>query len=442
MVCHGELYRLRPDPRLLTGYYLMISAGGALGGLFVAIGAPLLFQGYFELHWGMLFCGLLFLIVCLRERTGGNIRSWRWLGVLLTLAVFGGLDQAIVWMGKHSENLPGNRALWLRIGMWGALALILAFWIWRGRFAKFRLWRLLSCVWLILGLAALALALRTQAHEDDVGIVSRSRNFYGTLTVNEYSKNNPAQHYYLLQHGRITHGIQFADPEMAKLPTSYYCEGSGIALAIQALPAGSRRIGVVGMGTGTISAFGRAGDAVRFYEINPAVRHLATTRFTYLSNCQAKVEVAMGDARLSLEREMTQQFDILALDAFSSDAIPVHLLTKEAFDLYARHLKPGGIIAVHVSNRHLNLEPVVQNLARQFKYRMAIINRHDGDSDWEDENEEAAWWEYASTWILLTHDDAVLKTPAISSAASAGHTNTVTIPLWMDDFASIFQILE
>ncbi len=441
-VCHGELYRLRPDPRLLTGYYLMISAGGALGGLFVALGAPLLFQGYFELHWGMLFCGLLFLIVCLRERTGGNIRSWRWLAGLLTLAAFGGLDRAIIWRANDSACLTDLRVRWLRIGLWSALALMLAFMIGRKQFPKFRLWRRLGCLWLSLGLVALAVALRTQVGEDDGNTVSRSRNFYGTLSVSEYFRSNPAQHYYLLQHGRITHGIQFVDPEKAKLPTSYYCEGSGVALAIHALPAGRRRIGVVGMGTGTITAFGRPGDTVRVYEINPAVRQLATTRFTYLSNCPAQVEVAMGDARLSLEREPAQQFDLLALDAFSSDAIPVHLLTREAFELYNRHMKPGGIIAVHVSNRHLNLEPVVQNLARQFKYQLAIINCPDGDSDVEEEEEEPAWWKYASTWILLTHDESILKTDAIRSASRVAHTNAITIPLWTDDFASIFQILE
>lgn len=442
MVCHGELYRLRPDPRQLTGYYLMISAGGALGGLCVALGAPMLFTDFFELHWGLLFCGLLFLIVCLRERTGSNVHKWRWLAGLLTLTVFVGLDQGIVWLAKHQSMLPSSGPLWLRLGMWSVLAVILAFWIGRRRFQKFRFWRLLACLWLSAGLALLALMLRTQARQSYGEIVFRSRNFYGALSVSKHDADDPPGTYYLLQYGRIIHGFQFMDPERAKWTTSYYCEGSGIALAVQALPAGSRRIGVVGLGTGTIATFGRAGDTLRLYEINPAILQLATTRFTYLSNCLAQVEVAMGDARLSLEREPPQQFDLLALDAFSSDAIPVHLLTREAFELYNRHLKPDGIIAVHISNRYLDLEPVVRNLAKHFQYQLANINLPEGDSSFDEEEEDSAWWNYSSTWILLTRGEKILQSPAISDAASAVNTNAVTIPLWTDDFASVFQILE
>ncbi len=443
MICHGELYRLRPDPRQLTGYYLMISAGGALGGLFVALGAPLLFTDFYELHWGLLLCGLLFLVVCWREPAGEGGRTWRWLAGALTLAVFGGLDQALAWLVRHQAPLFGNRATGLRIAMWSALVVILVLWIGRGRFRRFRFWRLLVCLWWGAGLVVLALVLWMQAHGSNSAIVSRSRNFYGTLAVYEYQRNDPAAHYFLLQHGRITHGIQFADPERARWPTAYYGEGSGLALAVQALPVRPRRVGVVGLGTGTITAFGRPGDTMRLYEINPEVRRLATTRFTYLSNCQAKVEIALGDARLALERELPQQFDLLVLDAFSSDAIPVHLLTCEAFELYNRHLQPGGIIAVHISNRYLDLEPVVMNLARQFNYHFAIINHKEAAAGLEDdEDEPPTWWHYASTWILLTRGAASLDSPEIRSAASAPRTNSIRIPLWTDDFASVFQILE
>ncbi len=443
MVCHGELYRLRPEPSQLTGYYLMISAGGALGGLFVAVAAPLLFQDFYELHWGLLLCGLLFLVICLRERTGEDVRPWRWLGAALALAAFAGLDQWLVWLGKQDSAFSGTWVTLSRVGLWGLLLGIVAFALARRRFQDFRYWRWLACVCIGCGWVALAIALQKQARHSNEETVYRSRNFYGTLAVCEYRKTDPTTHYYLLQHGRITHGLQFTDPERATWPVSYYGESSGVSLAVNALPKGSRHIGVVGLGTGTMAAFGRPGDTVRLYEINPEVQRLATSRFTYLSNCQAKVKVVMGDARLSLERELPQQFDLLALDAFSSDAIPVHLLTKEAFELYNRHLKPDGIIAVHISNRYLNLEPVVQNLARQFKYQLAIINFDEDEAMPDDEEDEgSAWWYYASTWVLLTRDDAILESPAIRSAANAASTNTVAVPLWTDDFASLFQILQ
>src|SRR5437867_1373560 len=224
-----------------------------------------------------------------------------------------------------------------------------------------------------------------QSSHTSESIVAQSRNFYGTLKVCEYWKNDPESHYLLLRHGRITHGLQMVDPRYANWPTTYYSRGSGVALAVNALPAGPRHIGVVGLGTGTMAAFGRAGDAVRIYEINSAVQRLATSKFTYLSNSPAKVEVALGDARLSMEREPSQNFDLLALDAFSGDAIPVHLLTQEAFALYARHLKTNGIIAVHISNRYLNLDPVLLNVAHHFDYKLAVI-------DYEEDEEADEWW--------------------------------------------------
>ena len=198
---------------------------------------------------------------------------------------------------------------------------------------------------------------------------------------------------------------------------------------------------MVGFGTGSLVVFGWVGDYLRIYDINPDVQRLATSRFTYLSNCPARVEIALGDARLSLEREPPQNFDLLALDAFSSDAIPVHLLTKEAFEVYERHLKTTGIIAVHISNHYLDLEPVVVNLARHFHYKLASISHNEADSDADDEW-EGAWWDYSSTWILLARSEEIINATAISHAASSVKTNAVIIPLWTDDFASVFQILQ
>jgi len=174
---------------------------------------------------------------------------------------------------------------------------------------------------------------------------------------------------------------------------------------------------------------------VRIYEINPQVQRVATSWFTYLPHCKGKVEVALGDARLSLEREPPQRFDLLVLDAFSSDAIPVHLLTKEAFEVYERHLNTNGVIAVHISNHYLDLEPVVVNLARHFGYKLAAI-------DYDDTDSEGDWWLYSSTWILLTRDQRIIASSAIHAAAYKVNTNSTKVPLWTDDFTSLFQVLK
>lgn len=489
MVCHGELYRLRPHPRYLTGFYLMIAAGGALGGLLVAVVAPLVFNDYYEFQAGLFLCGLLFLAVCvtegLRETRSAKceVRSadcgvsesrsqepgvgsqnpesrildpqpgsgtslitdhkasstrpsrdgWRWLAVALTVAAFAGLDRLAVWLGGQSKADYHGWFIALRIGLWTLLALAAGWWVVRGLFRSFRHWHWVACGWVALGLAALGTTLWMQTRDSDGEIVSKSRSFYGVLTVYEHRRNDPLEHHFLLMHGRITHGLQFVDPEQAAWPTSYYTEGSGAALAVKALPPGPRRIGVVGLGTGTFAAFGRSGDYVRVYEINPEVQRIANSPFTYLANCRGKVEVALGDARLSLERESPQRFDLLALDAFSSDSIPVHLLTREAFAVYERHLNPNGIIAVHISNHYLDLEPVVANLAREFNYCSAIIDQ----DELEDE-----WWVYGSTWILLTHSQAIIDSPAIREAAASVKPRHTRVPLWTDDFTSLFQILK
>lgn len=369
MVCHGEVYRLRPHPRQLTLFYLMISAGGALGGLFVALAAPLLFTSYSELHYGLLFCGLLFAVARTRQQNLLSLNQW---------------------------------SLYARAGLWFAVL-------------------------------ALAAALWVQGRRSDPDIVHSSRNFYGVLTIYDHHNDKPADHHLLLQHGVITHGLQFADPEQARWPTTYYGEQSGLGLAFSALARGPRRIGVVGLGAGTTAAYGRAGDLLCIYEINPEVSRLATSWFKYLTNCPGRVEVVLGDARLSLEREPPQNFDLLALDAFSSDSIPVHLLTREAFALYERHVNTNGIIAVHISNHYLDLEPVVTRLARLFHYKLAIIDYDELEAD---------WWLYSSTWILLTHDERILNTPAIRWAATPPSTNSVSPPLWTDDFVSLFPVLK
>ncbi|MES1194702.1 MAG: fused MFS/spermidine synthase, partial [Opitutus sp.] len=239
----------------------------------------------------------------------------------------------------------------LLLGMYDKKRLTTA---WRPRLAAFTM--LLS--------VGVGVLMMIQVHSEARYAIATSRNFYGVLKVFEHSPEDPKSHYYSLVHGVTAHGLQFAELPQATWPTTYYGASSGVGLAISHIPhATGRRIGLVGLGTGTVAIHGKEGDTVRIYEIDPQVERLARSRFRYLELSPAKVDVILGDARLSMERELanreSQQFDVLALDAFSSDAIPVHLLTVEAFGIYLSHLKPDGVIAVHVSNRYLELRPVV-----------------------------------------------------------------------------------
>jgi SAM-dependent methyltransferase len=431
MVCHGELYRLRPEARHLTAFYLMISLGGAVGGAFVAIAAPLLFKNYYELHWGLFVCAVLFFIACARDRASPNARGWKWLGCALPILAFAGLD----WLLRHSPatNLPSTAVPWVRGTMWLLFAGLIASWVLRGQFRRFSHWRLLACLWLFFGAAALGLNLWMQTRNAAKEAVYRSRNFYGVLTVYEHQTYDPEGHHLLLQHGRITHGIQFVELDQHKWATTYYGEQSGIGLALQSLPSGFKRVGLVGLGAGTLATYGEAGDYFRFYEINADVIRLAQARFTFLRDSLAQTELVEGDARLSLETEPPQKFDLLALDAFSSDSIPVHLLTAEAFATYARHLKPDGVLAIHISNHFLDLAPVVAGLARQFNYGMATI-----DYDEEDDR----WWLYASTWVLLSRNAAFLSAPGIASACNPENQAPQKTLLWTDDYASLYPILK
>jgi SAM-dependent methyltransferase len=367
MICHGELYRLRPEPERLTSFYLLIAAGGALGGLFVAVIAPLIFNSYAELPWGLFACGLLLLIACARDPAPRNAVRWRWVALLgVGVVVLGGV-------------------------------------------------------------------LLRQSHKFAQTRVFMSRNFYGVLSVAEEAKDSADWHHFAFFHGQTLHGLQFVHPIGATWPTTYYTDNSGAGLTVFALPKGDRRMGLVGLGIGTLAAYARTNDYLHFYEIDPEVLRIAQSRFTYLAHCKGKVEYTLGDARLALEREPSQQFDLLALDAFSSDAIPVHLLTREAFAVYDKHLKTNGVIAVHISNKNLDLEPVLANVARACHYRMAVIESNTSQAD--------KFWKFAAGWVLLTRNPDILNTPAIRQATKPSETNPKRVRLWTDDFTSLYQIL-
>jgi len=362
LFCHGELYKLRPAPARLTAFYLAVSLGGAIGGLLVAVVAPLVFNGYYELGVALV---VLATLAALRLATIGRIPAFVSLALLLAIAASAAYD-------------------------------------------SFRYHR-------------------------DVRVATRS--FYGVLRVKEYGRPGEESHMRRLVHGAIMHGEQYLHDKFRRQLTTYYHEDSGIGAAIRSLPEDRpARVGVIGLGTGTIAAYGRKGDVYRFYDIDARVMDLARTQFTYLGDSPAKIELALGDARLTLEREQPQNFDVLAVDAFSSDAIPVHLITREALGTYLRHMKPDGIVAFHVSNRFLDLIPVVARLAKE-QGAHAVLVRDDPDEE-EDHRRSR------SDWVLVSRDPAALQREAMVEREATEAEDRPEWRTWTDDYSNLIQILK
>jgi len=369
MVCNGELARLKPDPKYLTSFYLMIALGGALGGVFVAIVAPHVFHTYLELPLTMVACSALAAVVLW-------ISPQQWSGKIPVTAV--------------------------RIGM-------LAFTV------------------------GLAIHLGYEKHLADRVFRLSVRNFYGVLRVHDISRDEEDTAVRRLIHGTINHGEQLLDAKRRDEPTSYYGPFSGMGRAMGYLQKrGPVRVAVIGLGAGVTASFCRGGDFFRFYEINPLALSIASTWFTFLRDCKADHEVLLGDARLTLEAQPSQQFDLMAIDAFTSDAIPVHLLTREAFALYFRHLKPSGILAVHVSNRYLDLVPVVTRNARDFG-RTAM--------DVDDDDEEQDYFSN-SDWVLVSSDPAIYRDAAFKSSSVQPARFRANLRPWTDNYSNLFQILK
>lgn len=327
MVCHGEIVRRRPSPDKLTWMYLTISAGGACGGLFVGIVAPLLFNGYFEWQLGMLACTIVFYEAFFQDRE-------RWTSHLSV-----------------------------------------------------------STKWCIaIGVPFTAVFLQSQWQSKLRNEMVAVRNFYGVLSVVRGLEETSGKPIRKLMHGRIIHGSQFQERNLRHEPTTYFTAHSGVGHALlNHKPDAPRNVGIVGLGAGTIAAYGNQGDRFRFYEINPQVIELAVDYFSFLSDSEAKIEMAIGDARLCLEREESQHFDLLILDAFSGDAIPVHLLTREAMTTYLRHLAADGVLAIHISNLYLELEGVIGGLAKMGAFESAVIYT----------NDDADLSTLSSKWVLL-----------------------------------------
>jgi len=440
MVCHGELVRLKPAPRHLTAFYLTLTAGGAVGGVFVGLLAPVLFNGFFELPIALWLTAALLFAVLWRE-SGSPLHR------LPVAAAVGALVTAVLLVAYVSvEDLPAQvtstldtvqaAPLWPAGVALGALALATVLW----KIRAHRWWRAVTArpVWLasllVFGIAQLGVALTPLA---DAALTTR--NFYGVVQV-LVEKNAGTDDLLLsLRHGRILHGHQYVGATRRHELGGYYHPRSGIGLALLQHPrrrnGEAMHVGVIGLGAGMLAAYGRAGDRLRFYEINPQVIRLAASPdapFTYVRDTPARVEVVAGDARLALDAELLhdgpQGFDVLAVDAFSSDSIPIHLLTREAVALYLAHLAPNGVLAIHVSNRYLDLVPIVWRIAQHFELTAAVIDA-DGDRD--------SWH---STWVLLARDAATLQAPEIAGAAVTEIPRPA--PLWRDDYSNLFQALH
>lgn len=294
----------------------------------------------------------------------------------------------------------------------------------------YRTWKLIG---LVVALPAAVMGAISLASADTglLGVMEQTRNFHGMVAVCERNAGDPASHEILMRHGTTHHGGQFADPAKRRWPTAYYGEESGVGRALgyyrEARPL---RVGVVGLGVGTIAAYARPGDVYRFYELNPEVLRLARRHFTYLGDCRGQCEVVLGDGRLSLEREAPQNFDLLVLDAFSSDAIPVHLLTREAFELYRRHLAPGGVIAVHITNRHLRLAPVLEAAASHFGMKvLQVVTSEDGER-----------LIFDADWMLITENDAFVG--AVPGMPPPDPADRSKVTLWTDHHSSLLPLLK
>jgi SAM-dependent methyltransferase len=262
------------------------------------------------------------------------------------------------------------------------------------------------------------------------------RNFYASLRVTQ-TVGYPGTTTRTLMNGSIQHGTQiFGDETMRRTPTTYYSRDSGVGLAIRFCCAGRpanapRRIGVIGLGAGTIAAYGRPGDRIRFYDINPAVEPIARNVFTYIRDSGAEVDVVEGDARTSLAGEEPQQFDVLVVDAFSGDAIPIHLLTTQALTLYRRHLAPGGILAFHISNRHVDLEPPIALLAASAGMQARHVNSLSKDDPGA----------YSSTWMLVTDNADFFLQPELVAHAFFPDTKP-GLRVWTDDYSALVPVLR
>jgi predicted O-methyltransferase YrrM len=405
MVCHGELARRRPGARHLTEFYLWVSVGGVLGGIFNVLLAPLLFPRMEEYS--------LLLAAACRFRPAAapaDRRTARNLTLSMAPVVAGGL---LLMMHPELLHLPAAWDHWVAATMIAIGCLALA------RFPS----PFAACV-------AAALLTRIYAEYRDNDFLLVHRSFYGRYAVlNEAGGGG----YHTLYHGSTLHGAQSLDPARRREPLTYYVRGGPLGRLFAGLPAPAhpRRVAVVGLGSGTSSAYGQPGEEWTYYEIDPGIERIARDPryFTYLADSPARVRVVLGDARLSLAQAPEGAYDLIILDAFSSDAVPIHLLTSEALGVYLRRLAPGGTIVYHLSNRYLNLEPVIGALARErgLTARVASLDKATRAHEAE------------STWAAVARRPGDLGVLAADTAWKPAKTRA-SVPAWTDDFSNLVSV--
>jgi hypothetical protein len=367
MVCHGELAKRKPHPRYLTLYFLMVSVGGAIGGLFVALLAPRIFPNYWEMPIAIFTLGVLIAIVLSYDDAGQP------------------------------------RPLAVRASL---LIVALSFGVYLAR-------------------------LERRANQE---YILAARNFYGVLRVRDDPPDEGTGGVRVLIHGTINHGTQILGPGGGRIPTSYFGDTSGISRAIHAKgEAGPIRIGILGLGAGVTATLARAGDTLHYYEINPLIFQIAQTKFDFWKDCPADKHLYFGDGRLTLEgmRE-SENLDFLAMDAFTSDAVPMHLLTREAYVTYARHMKPDGILAVNISNRYLDLEPIMAQAAQEMGWSGILVY---------DEGTSEPYY-VSNTWVLLSKSPAVFAHPNFQDGSTSSLQPRKGFRTWTDDYSNIIQILR
>ena len=371
MFCHGELAAMRPAPAYLTRFYLMISIGGAGGGLFVGLIAPRIFNTFVELPISLIACGLL-----------AALLTWR-----------------------SARDLPAqtnvrkrNRAYAVPIAALAVTAVM-----------SWHAYEYLAYI-------------RTNA-------IVMTRNFYGTLRVKEYDRSSDSRVTRSLVHGVINHGWQYTDPALRTQPISYFGPGSGIARALAYYDQGPRRVGVIGLGVGVFMAWARPGDFFRIYELDPDVVKIAREQFWYLADSKAKIEIVTGDGRLNMERDPPQGFNLISVDAFSSDAIPIHLLTREALQSYRRHLAPGGVIVYNVTNRFVNLAPQLKLVAEAEGMKIVQIDDDPSDDKYSD-----------TSYVLVTGNAQLLADKRFADPVEI--QSIKGLETWTDSFNNLFKVVR
>jgi hypothetical protein len=509
MVCHGELACMRPGVKHLTLFYLMISVGGALGGVFVVLVAPQIFIGFDELYWVLfasavlaagrwllsadqttlyrifLFGSAALLIsvltlmtsdVDLLEELRRNLVMRIALGINLLLVALAAVGHRLTrqvnqspqremgWRNQIAERLIPAAAIVVVLAIavafigWpveladhfpllAGIALMLiavAGLICQGEFIRsVTAGRLLATGFLVLATLAAGTLLYNKLRQPRPDLSDRSRNFYGLLAI-EHQFSEIDGELLTMMNGQINHGFQYAKPESRMIKTGHYGEKAGIGLAISLHPRRQAnqpiRLGVVGLGAGTMSAHTRAGDAIVYYEINPDCVEMAYNKFFFLTDAPAsdRTEVYTGDGRILLERQLLegkpQQFDVLVIDAFSGASIPQHLFTKECFELYRQHLKPDGVIACHISNAHLNLRPVAQALADSAGFELRLIEHNPVVYSTE------GFFQKYSLWALFSNNGELLNHPQILERHEPW--NDPQRVLWTDDFGGLWQVFK